>query len=420
MRRDPVLDMAPDLAEEFGEWRGAPPRGASQRGASQGGAKGRAAEFDSYEDDTAVTPRSRRLKLKLRASFPRSVVGRTVLSILGLTGLTVLAYGLHQAQVALLHDARLSIPSSSAVEISGNNHLTRAQLLSVFGEDVDRNLLTVPLTARRAELESLPWVEHATVMRLLPDHLRIAIQERTPVAFIRQGSEIGLVDAHGVLLDLSPELSADHAYSFPVVTGIASSDPASVRMARMKLYLRFTRDLDAGAEKVSKKLSEVDLTDPEDVKALIPDNGADLLVHFGDSDFLTRYRRYEQNLADWKTKYPNLASVDMRYEHSVVLQMAPGAAVPIAGEAEPSELPGKPAAAGKELVLAKKPAGKAVVKAKPAATAAPSAAAPAKAAMPTPVQPAPGVPPTGRPAAGHLEQSFEVKPKAKPAKAGPR
>jgi cell division protein FtsQ len=228
------------------------------------------------------------------------------------------------------------------------------------------------------------------------------------------------VDAHGVLLDLSPELSADHAYSFPVVTGIASSDPASVRMARMKLYLRFTRDLDAGAEKVSKKLSEVDLTDPEDVKALIPDNGADLLVHFGDSDFLTRYRRYEQNLADWKTKYPNLASVDMRYEHSVVLQMAPGAAVPIAGEADASELPGKPPAAGKKLVLAKKPAGKAVVKAKPAATAAHSAAAPAKAAMPAPVPPAPGVPPTGRPAAGHLEQSFEVKPKAKPAKAGPR
>jgi cell division protein FtsQ len=390
LRRDPVSDLAPDLREELG---------------SRRGPRGRAAEFDSSDTDSPASPRQGGLRLKVRARFPRSVVGRTILSILGLTGLGALAYGLHLAQVAVLHDTRLVIPSSSAVQISGNNHLTRAQLLSVFGEDVDRNLLTVPLVARRAELESLPWVEHATVMRLLPNHLRVAIQERTPVAFIRQGSQIGLVDAHGVLLDLSPELAADHAYSFPVLTGIASSDPASVRTARMKLYLKFTGDLDAGTEKISKKLSEVDLTDPEDVKALIPDQGTDLLVHFGDADFLPRYRRYEQNLADWKTKYPSLASVDMRYEHSVVLQMAPGAAVPIAGAADQGEASGKPAALAKRPVPGKKPAVKPLVKAKAAVTIAPPAAASPMTVLPT---------------VGHLQQSFDVKPKAKPAKAGPQ
>ncbi len=75
----------------------------------------------------------------------------------------------------LLHDAHFVVPDSEAIQIAGNSHLTRAQLLSVFGEDVDRNIFTIPLDARRAELESLPWVEHATVMRLLPSRVRVAM-----------------------------------------------------------------------------------------------------------------------------------------------------------------------------------------------------------------------------------------------------
>ena len=102
----------------------------------------------------------------------------------------------------LLHDERFVIPSSSAIEIEGNAHVTRAQLLSIFGGDVERNIFTVSLAEQTAELERLPWVAHATVMRLLPNRMRVSIMERTPVAFVRQGSHIGLVDANGVLLDM--------------------------------------------------------------------------------------------------------------------------------------------------------------------------------------------------------------------------
>jgi cell division protein FtsQ len=221
------------------------------------------------------------------------------------------------------------IASSASVQIQGNSHMTRPQLLSVFGEDVDRNILTVPLSVRRAELEQLPWVEHATVMRLLPNKLRVAVKERTPVAFVRQSGRIGLVDANGVLLDMSPDAPKAEVYSFPVVTGISAGDPLSVRAARIKVYLRFMADMDSA----SKDLSEVDLSDPEDVKALVPSAGSDILVHFGEDDFLRRYQVYSQHVAEWKTTNPRLASVDMRYEHQVVLEMAK----PVAGEASEAE-----------------------------------------------------------------------------------
>jgi cell division protein FtsQ len=233
------------------------------------------------------------------------------------------------ARSFLLHDERFLIPSSSSIEFQGNAHVTRAQLLSIFGEDIERNIFRVSLPERRAELERLPWVAHATVMRLLPDRIRVSIVERTPVAFVRQGNHIGLVDANGVLLDMPVDAKPDGHYSFPVVTGIAANDPLSVRAARMKIYERFTTELDGSGEKISEGLSEVDLSNPEDVKALIPDKSTEILVHFGDVDFLERYRRFQEHLPEWRTVYPKLSSVDMRYERQVVLEMQSGAGVPV-------------------------------------------------------------------------------------------
>ena len=122
-------------------------------------------------------------------------------------------------------------------------------------------------------------------------------------------------------------MAAKH-YSFPVVTGISSRDPLPVRAARMHLYQQFIHDLDSGGTKVSSQLSEVDISDPEDLWALLPAQGSDIQVHFGDSDFLARYRSYQQHLAEWRQQYPHLSSVDMRYENQVVLDMTPQATKP--------------------------------------------------------------------------------------------
>ncbi len=378
----PVLrrDLADDFAPELG-------RSSQRRGV------GRATDLDSEGERALANRRSRGLRLRVGGWLPKSIAGRVtaggaVLAVFGAFG-----FGIWEARAAMLRDPRLAIASSDAIQVSGNNHLTRAGLLSVFGEDVDRNILTVPLATRRSQLEAMPWVEHATVMRLLPNEVRVAIVERKPVAFVRQGGTIGLVDANGVLLDMSPENPADHGYSFPVVTGIDANLPAATRAARMKVYLRFTAALDAGSEKVSKKLSEIDLSDPDDVKALI--SGAGVLVHFGNTDFLTRYQRFEQNLPDWRARYPKLDSADMRYEREVVLEMAPGSSVPVAGAA-PASTPAAapaPAAAAKKVTPAKKPATKPVPK--------PVAKAPAKAK--------PGLAPAAK---GHPQQATNVPRKA--------
>jgi cell division protein FtsQ len=284
----------------------------------------------SDDDDAPVGRRRSATRVRVRGGLPRTIGGRiaavvAVLAVVGVCVGTVL-----MVRDMLMHDDRFIVPSSSAIEIEGNSHLTKAQLLSIFGGDVERNIFTISLAERKAQLERLPWVEHATVMRLLPDRMRVSITERTPVAFVRQGNHIGLVDGNGVLLDMPTDVSANTHYSFPVVTGISASDPLSVRAARMKIYAKFTGDLDADGERVSQSLSEVDLSNPEDVKAVVPDHSSEVLVHFGEDNFLERYQKYEAHLAEWRAQYPRLSSVDMRYDRQAVLEMQPGSSVPVA------------------------------------------------------------------------------------------
>jgi cell division protein FtsQ len=121
-----------------------------------------------------------------------------------------------------------------------------------------------------------------------------------------------------------------------------------MRAARMEVYQRFLSELDAGGEKISGQLSEIDLSDPEDVRAMVPSNGTDLQLQFGQEDFLARWRNYETHIAQWRQQYPKLAAVDLRYEHEVVLKMTPDVAAPTAAPAASATVAPKKAAPARQ------------------------------------------------------------------------
>ena len=286
---------------------------------------------EGKEVEEVYRSRREQMRYKLRLGAPKTIAGRILVGTGALLIVGVILGAVLGVRAMLLHDPRFTIATSSEIQIAGNQHLTRAQVLGVFGSDLERNIFKVPLAERCADLERLPWVQHATVMRLLPNTIRIAVTERTPVAFVRQGTQIGLVDADGVLLDMPQDVAGDPRYSFPVLTGLAESDPITVRAARMEVYRKFMAELDANGAKNSQSISEVDVSNPEDVKALVASGSTDILVHFGDENFLSRYKLFEQNLPQWKNQYPKLASVDTRYENQVVLEMQTGTPVPVSG-----------------------------------------------------------------------------------------
>ncbi len=330
----PEETYAPET-ERVTSWPGGgpAPAGALQRGFGPDDFSGDSAA--ALEEEAPYVPRRGAAGARWRG-LPRSLGGRIVLGCVAFGVLSAVGLAVAGGRYFLLHDDRFLVASSSQIEVDGNAHLTRAQVLSVFAGDLERNIFRMSLAERRADLERLPWVQHATVMRLLPDHVRVAITERVPVAFVKQGTELGLVDAGGVLLDMPPQDAGDPRYSFPVLTGIAASDALEVRASRMAVYKQFMQELDGpangGGEKLSAQVSEVDVSNPEDVKALVASGGTDILVHFGHEQFLARFKEFELHLPEWKQQYPKLASADMRYEGQVVLEMQQGAAVPVNGD----------------------------------------------------------------------------------------
>jgi cell division protein FtsQ len=283
------------------------------------------------DEEMPVLRMRRRVPVK-RGPLPRGRLGR----ILVVSGIVAAFCAVIATCVAVhsffMTDGRFRIDTASSIQVLGNSQVTRPELLSVFGGDIGRNIFHVPLATRRAELEQLPWVSHATVMRLLPNQLRVAVAERVPVAFVRAGNQIGLVDQQGVLLDMPPAMMAAKRYSFPVVTGVTAQESADERASRMRLYSDFMSALSSTGNPAVSQLSEVDLSDPEDVRVLLPSAGSDLLVHFGSEDFAARWQRLEDKLPGWRQQYPRLAGVDLRYQRQTVLEMAK----PIEEGADPS------------------------------------------------------------------------------------
>ena len=246
---------------------------------------------------------------------------------------------------------RFRLDSSDNIAISGAHNVSRSQVLDVMASDIDRNVFFVPLEQRKAQLEQIPWVQSASVMRLLPNRLKIVISERTPVAFVEINSHIELIDANGVIMELPPGQTTK--YSFPVLLGISDNDPLSTRAARMKIYMRMIKELDSGGAQYSSNLSDVDLSDPDDVKATVTDPHGAVLVHLGESNFLEHFKVYVAHVQEWRTQFHKLESVNLRYDHQVIVN--PDSA---SDEARQNAANAAPSVPSEATPPAKKPAGK--------------------------------------------------------------
>ena len=222
-------------------------------------------------------------------------------------------------QMALIHPDQISV--------AGNHFVAPESVREIFIADRGKSILRVPIAKRRLQLDAIPWVEHATVRRALPNRIEVEIAERTPIAFLRDGSELSLVDAHGVILDRP--VAGD--FHFPVVTGIGSDTPVEDREQRMQLYSKFLQEIGSERAAAADQVSEVDLSDARDLRATItglagetaPDGSgaaeAPVLVHFGDGDFAGKYQTLVDEFGVWRAKAGRIESVDLRFSREAVV-----------------------------------------------------------------------------------------------------
>ncbi len=277
-------------------------------------------EIEQELDEDAQFLRTEKRVPVRRAAIPRKTAKQFKLAAIVVCVAMVL-FGIGTAAYGYgMHSWRFRIESSDSIEISGVHNASRAHVMDIAGEDIGRNIFFMSLDERKRQLEKIPWVQSATVMRLWPNRVAVQIQERTPVAFAQIGSRINLIDANGVVMGMPANRQTK--YSFPVIHGITETEPLSSRFAAMKIYNRLASDLDASSENgphFMRQLSEVDLSDPEDIKVTANEGGGTLLIHLGGNNFLDRYKLYVSHIGEWRQQFQNLQSVDLRYEGQIIV-----------------------------------------------------------------------------------------------------
>jgi cell division protein FtsQ len=245
------------------------------------------------------------------------------------------AWGTYEFGRFLLTAREMALVHPEQVALVGNHYVSRASVLEIFAADRGKSVLRIPLEERRRQIEAIPWVEHAMVRRALPNQIEAEISERTPVAFLREGSDMALVDVHGVILDRP--VKGD--FHFPVVTGLTEGMAPENREKRMQMFAGFLQQIESVHPGASEQVSEVDLTDAHDVRATLTglpggasagaaaeassgasgDGDAPLVVHFGDGDFGGKYETLVAGIGQWRATAGRVESVDLRYSREAVV-----------------------------------------------------------------------------------------------------
>ena len=233
----------------------------------------------------------------------------------------------------LLASPEMALIHSDQVQITGNQYVPRGRVLEIFTADRNRSVLRIPLNERRRQLETIPWVEQATVRRALPNRIEVEITERTPIAFLREGSDLALVDVHGVILDRPLKGN----FHFPVITGMGADMPIEDRELRMHMFAGFSQQVESARGGAMDQVSEVDLTEAKDLRATISglqvtnssggaagndawgNVDAPIVVHFGDSDFQSKYLTVLNDIGQWRAAAGRVESVDLRFNGEAVV-----------------------------------------------------------------------------------------------------
>jgi cell division protein FtsQ len=232
-----------------------------------------------------------------------------------------LGFALYEGATYLLYSPGVLLKNGEQIEVRGGRYVTAEAIAEKFSADMGRSVVRVPLTERREDIESLAWVEEAHVQRVMPNRIRVEIAERTPVAFLRTGNDLSLVDSHGVILDRP----AEGQFHFPVVSGITEVTPKATREQHMNLFVQFMKDIERVQPGAEDHISEADITEASDLRVTLTglgtlsDSGSPILVHFGDSDFGNRYHLLVENIDQWRASAGSVDSVDLRFARQVVV-----------------------------------------------------------------------------------------------------
>jgi cell division protein FtsQ len=261
-------------------------------------------------------PRAKPRPRAHRAVTPISTPRVVLYAVAAVTVIGLGLYSFHVIEQFLIADTRFALNGPEgfkdmpSLSVAGASHASVSAVESVFQADLGKSVYLIPLADRRTNLREVDWVKDASLARVWPNRLMVRVWERTPVAFIGMGAaKYALIDEDGVVL---PQVK--DRFRLPVLTGVRASDPAALRQERVHRMLRLTGEL---KPEITQKISEIDVSDKDNLKVSQTYDNRALTLLLGDHDFYKRYATFERNYEEIRRRLPGASTLDLRLEDRI-------------------------------------------------------------------------------------------------------
>ena len=201
--------------------------------------------------------------------------------------------------------------------VRGHERLSTGEVLALVDGLRGQNILSVSLDQWQTRLLSSPWVESATIRRVLPSTVEIVVHERRPMGIGRVGSALYLIDAKGVLIDEYGPSYAD--IDLPIIDGLAGSprDGSLIDQPRAEFAARVIGAIAARPD-IASRVSQLDVADLHDAVAIL--DGDPALLRLGDTDFVARLQQYIDLAPALSERLNAIDYVDLRFDERLYVR----------------------------------------------------------------------------------------------------
>ncbi|MGB5809175.1 MAG: FtsQ-type POTRA domain-containing protein [Polyangiales bacterium] len=179
------------------------------------------------------------------------------------------------------------------VIVDGNERLGPIDVRRAAGIQIGSNAFEVSMEDARDRLLQHPWVKDATVVRKLPNRVRVELVERRPVALVAL-DHLYLVSEEGAVFK---RIGVDDPANLPVITGIASErfyDDLDYRKAVLLRSMAVLQDYEGAGLAKQEPVSEIHFDPAGGVELFVGEDG--IHVRLGGGQHRQKLRRLKQVL----------------------------------------------------------------------------------------------------------------------------
>jgi cell division septal protein FtsQ len=204
------------------------------------------------------------------------------------------------------------------IEVSGEEKLTREEILSAAAVKIGDDLLGLKLPRMGEQLTKNPWIASVKIRRNFPHALSIDVVERQPIGIVSMGY-LYYLDSKG---DIFKPLQEGDKLDFPVITGLAEDDllrdPAGAKetVKGMLVLLEQLKKERAGIKLAD--ISELHYDKGFGYTIFTINNG--LPIRLGMDGFNDKLDRLSKIYSDLQVQMPTLEYIDLDYSDRIVVK----------------------------------------------------------------------------------------------------